>query len=1519
MKNKLSLLFLFYFLFSAIGYTQYQTLWDISFKNSTTTPKWLGTGTDNTVRGMAFGTVGGQKVVLVATRAAAVGNQIVILNAQTGDSIGALPKSNIITGGSGAVLCDVEISDDGQIFVGNLTIGHLTSPFKVYRWKNLADTMPKVVLSYSDTIGLGTGASIRLGDKFSVIGKISDGTFRLYAASATSTSGRGNNVIRFKYDSSTDSLVFEKVIKLKIPALTSVASAVVYPVAIGDTNFYWKANGENLRYFDKDGNQLSLSTSSLIPTGANALRVYNFDSRRYVILYRYGSTTENLAFYDVTYGANRAQFIHFTPSLYKNANGNGTGDVGIDVLTNGKVRVYVLSTNNGVATYETDFYALSSIADARKQTIVNDKPDKLNKVVHIKGVVTSKNLDSKGAFFLQDNTAGIYVYRYTKLNWLPDVGDEVEIYGKLTIYNGLSEVIPNCDSIILISKKTRPLPQEVTLQAIKNNGEDLEGKLVVVKYLFKADTSTVFPVTGAKNVKYTNGKGDTIIVRIANNGNAFTPALLPKRCDIIANVGQFTVSSPALDGYQLQPSMNSDFLPPFTENIKVYWELSKNKNNYPFYFDSTASEVSLAFASPKGKAKLYVLSNAKNKSTIYVHNAYNGAFLKKVPIPQNVKYTSLLAINNQLFAISPSDIGNDVKIFKYVDDNLLPVLYHKFTVANKVGYRVKVKYIDYDSSLVITFPVDSINKFYTLKIKNNIKTLDSITYSSNLAVGLPSIEPIEQNNNLTFIFKVPGKPLYQLSATGDSLFAVDSDVVSLEASDIATYDTYLGLEERNFVVSYTQIFPDTINRPTLIFTEVTNGKDYLVNKFVLPKFGNMVNSTGIGSMVQGSFPIFMNNQYVKEEKVLYLLSPNNGIIALGLTKMPDQPMLKFRKMMAAMRKFGDKLPKYFSTNGNTERGGTVAKFGNKWAYFVVTRNGGPKIVVHDIKTGDSLTTLPKPAVDKGYFPINVAGASQEGDLFVANMTLNAQAGSEFTVYRYFTKTSKPDSNKAVISYVSTGSRIGDAISVYGKLSDNSLKVLAGIPNTNKFVVFTTTDNGNTFTPNEITIADPNIKGTVPYACPFDDTTYLFKAYPKKIYRIHQNGTVLEEMPSTLVPDGATTVNMFEKLGRKYVVTYQCDYTGNSNPPLEKAFVYDVTDGLQEAVLVAETPSLGTNKNGNATGNVTVVPNLNKYNENQETEDFDVFVLGTNNGFARFTTSVDIAAQQYDTLKYYDITKPALYKISGGGWYAGPNYYGDLGKAQRFDVKANDKINGFKIFYGAKKVIDDPDTITYYIRNTSGATDPKANGPDKNTMLAKIVSTTDQIDTTFAGNTFLFDNPIVANGPVFVTVEWKPSLNDTFAIVCDQHRGFTGVPVNYRVWELWSDNAWYAWQTGSIYTNINSDLWVELYYEPAPVVGIENNGNVIPETYALYQNYPNPFNPTTTIKFALKQDAMVNLKIYNILGQEVATLVNGHLTAGLKTINFNAANLASGVYIYRLEVVGQDGGKFVNTKKMMLLK
>ncbi|MEO8168571.1 MAG: T9SS type A sorting domain-containing protein, partial [bacterium] len=89
---------------------------------------------------------------------------------------------------------------------------------------------------------------------------------------------------------------------------------------------------------------------------------------------------------------------------------------------------------------------------------------------------------------------------------------------------------------------------------------------------------------------------------------------------------------------------------------------------------------------------------------------------------------------------------------------------------------------------------------------------------------------------------------------------------------------------------------------------------------------------------------------------------------------------------------------------------------------------------------------------------------------------------------------------------------------------------------------------------------------------------------------------------------------------------------------------------------------------------------------------------------------------------------------------------------------------------------------------------------------------------------------------------------------------------------------------------------------------------IPTIFSLSQNYPNPFNPSTTIRYTIPRMSRVSLKIYNVLGQEVATLVNNIEEPGYKTILFNGNNLASGVYIYRLEADG-----FVEAKKLLLLK
>ena len=86
------------------------------------------------------------------------------------------------------------------------------------------------------------------------------------------------------------------------------------------------------------------------------------------------------------------------------------------------------------------------------------------------------------------------------------------------------------------------------------------------------------------------------------------------------------------------------------------------------------------------------------------------------------------------------------------------------------------------------------------------------------------------------------------------------------------------------------------------------------------------------------------------------------------------------------------------------------------------------------------------------------------------------------------------------------------------------------------------------------------------------------------------------------------------------------------------------------------------------------------------------------------------------------------------------------------------------------------------------------------------------------------------------------------------------------------------------------------------------------SYLLHQNYPNPFNPKTTIRYEVLQDGIVSIKIYDILGQEVKTLLNEFKKADRYQLDFNANGLASGVYIYRMMI-----NDFVQSKKMVLLK
>jgi len=127
--------------------------------------------------------------------------------------------------------------------------------------------------------------------------------------------------------------------------------------------------------------------------------------------------------------------------------------------------------------------------------------------------------------------------------------------------------------------------------------------------------------------------------------------------------------------------------------------------------------------------------------------------------------------------------------------------------------------------------------------------------------------------------------------------------------------------------------------------------------------------------------------------------------------------------------------------------------------------------------------------------------------------------------------------------------------------------------------------------------------------------------------------------------------------------------------------------------------------------------------------------------------------------------------------------------------------------------------------------------------------------------------------------------------------------------------------GSFSMDYNKKTLLQIYTVTGPlkftnlITNSNNNqaGNY-PETYQLFQNYPNPFNPVTNISYTIPQNGIVSIKVYDILGKEVSTLVNGYQNAGLYTLQFDASNLSSGVYFYKL-----TAGDYSKVLKMILLK
>lgn len=163
--------------------------------------------------------------------------------------------------------------------------------------------------------------------------------------------------------------------------------------------------------------------------------------------------------------------------------------------------------------------------------------------------------------------------------------------------------------------------------------------------------------------------------------------------------------------------------------------------------------------------------------------------------------------------------------------------------------------------------------------------------------------------------------------------------------------------------------------------------------------------------------------------------------------------------------------------------------------------------------------------------------------------------------------------------------------------------------------------------------------------------------------------------------------------------------------------------------------------------------------------------------------------------------------------------------------------------------------------------------------------------------------------------WSAPMNLTETVGMNENSSHfsnmvAGSAGNYKAFSF------YTYTVGSTAPDPDETLPAMIWVAPVPftvVVGVEDENNA-PLTFNLDQNYPNPFNPSTQITFNLSKAGNVSLKVFDVLGREVANLINSELASGSHTVNFDASDLASGLYVYRLEA-----GNMSATRKMMLMK
>ncbi|MGQ9559868.1 MAG: T9SS type A sorting domain-containing protein [Candidatus Oleimicrobiaceae bacterium] len=1021
-----------------------------------------------------------------------------------------------------------------------------------------------------------------------------------------------------------------------------------------------------------------------------------------------------------------------------------------------------------------------TVAEARVDADGDFRPDLLGQEVVVRGVINSPNFGARAQYYMQDaeGTAGMVLYSGS-VSLALNVGDEVEVKGRIDQYRGITEIVPAAASdVAVVDTGVVLTPKVITIPELNEENEALLIQLNNVWII----NPEAWPPEGQNSsstnrVLVTDGVDTTyIFVDKETDLDGWTPPTGPM--NLVALCDQYTTSATVYnDGYSLRGRFREDFmpLPPVAYELPIFEGATNGAFDLKWEFNAATGAAALTIADSTGSAwgsHVIVFTDSGYTGIAHVKNA----LFKDYTISADIYLVGPPDVNFPLYTgLAIKSAHDELKFYRLVFRN---------STASDNG---QIRLQGYDGASW------HISKYW------------------NPGVDFPALETGWHNFKVTVI---------------GNLFWAWIDGMLLPGCPYADGNPFL-----------TEGYP-----------------------------GIYVYNATTGSVVFDNFSV--------TEPVL-----------------PVQVATELTPLWAKTKAAGT-LPGYFAP-ANYTRGMAYGKVNGNDRVYVVTRSGSPhRVVIHDAFTGDSLGVMVAPQPGVGFFPVNAVDVSDDGVIFVCNMTLDA-AATPFTVYRWDNETATPTT---VISFSGTSGRMGDMVSVYGKASDNSLTIYAAVANSDRYVKFTTSDNGQSFTGTVITLGSGGSFSTVPNVAQASDGSVYVKSYGRPLVHLNADGSVIDTIATTVFPTGVSKIKYFEHGQHKAVVGYVPDLRGEGNA--EKLVVVDVAWGDKLARQVAYSPSIGMVSNLNGTGSVDVAL------VNPETVIY--YILGTNNGVAAFCNNPNFVVQRLDTL-FYGNTPTLAPNPYGSGFIAGTNSYGDIGKYQRFDFKMGDELFGFRFYFAHKEVVDTPDTLTLVVKTVA------ANGaPDS--LLASLQTTTDLLDTTGTGNLFFLSSPLTLKGPVFIGFEWPASANDAFAVFMDKDGEGNGAN---RAWERFGNGSYNDFGTvlnPTFSWNLDVDLWIAAYYRKALGVGVSENALTLPTRFELTQNYPNPFNPTTTFRLSLPKKSEVKVTVYNMLGQRVEELFHGYLPAGVHSFHFDGRNCASGVYFYRVEA-----GEFVAVKRMVLVK